>query len=92
GSTARPAFGAVLKARENGIPVDFLRLITLWPFPDREIKELGRRVDRIYVPELNLGQVSRVIEQYTDAEVISISKIGGVPHTIDEIYNEMKVE
>lgn len=89
GSTSRPGFGAVLKARENGIPVDFLRLITIWPFPRNQIKKLGEKVDRIYVPELNLGQISREIERFVDIDVISISKIGGVPHTVDEIYNEI---
>ncbi len=86
GSTARPSYGAVLKARKHNIPVDFLRLITLWPFPIKEVEELGDKVDRIIVPELNLGQISRVIERFVDVEVTPITKIGGVPYTVDEIY------
>ncbi|RLF41527.1 MAG: 2-oxoacid:acceptor oxidoreductase subunit alpha [Thermoplasmata archaeon] len=92
GATARLAFGAVLKARENGIPVDFLRLITIWPFPRDRIRKLGEKVDRIYVPELNLGQISREIERFVDIDVISLSKIGGVHHTVDEIYNAIRGE
>lgn len=86
GATSRPAQGAVLKMREENAKIDFLRLITLWPFPRKEIQELGRRIKKIFVPEMNLGQISREIERFVNCEVISIPKIGGIPHSIDEIH------
>ncbi|RLF53198.1 MAG: 2-oxoacid:acceptor oxidoreductase subunit alpha [Thermoplasmata archaeon] len=88
GATARPAFGAVLKMRNKKI--GFMRLITIWPFPKKQIMRLGEKVERIYVPELNLGQVSREIERFVNCEVVPISKIGGIPHTVDEIYHFIK--
>jgi 2-oxoglutarate ferredoxin oxidoreductase subunit alpha len=90
GASSRPALGAVSKLRDNGIKIGFLRLITIWPFPDKIIKELGTKVNKIFVPEMNLGQISREIERFVNCEVIPISKIGGVPHTINEIVSEVR--
>ncbi len=86
GATSRPAKGAVLRARSEGRKIDFLRLITIWPFPGDLIHRLGQRVKKIYIPEMNLGQISREIERFADCEVVPISKIGGISHSIDEIY------
>ena len=89
GATARPAKGAVKKARAQGRKVDYLRLVTLWPFPRDVIEGLGRRVKKIFVPEMNLGQISREIDRFADCEVVPIPKIGGVSHTIEEIYSQI---
>ncbi len=92
GATSRPAAGAVLKARSEGKKVGLLRLITIWPFPDRIVKELGTKAKKMFVPEMNLGQLNREIERFVNCEVIPISKIGGISHTIDEIYSAMVKE
>jgi 2-oxoglutarate ferredoxin oxidoreductase subunit alpha len=86
GASARPAFGAVQAARAADKRVDFLRLITIWPFARKQVAEFAKNLDIILVPEMNLGQLSREIERFVDCEVVSMSKIGGVPHTVDEIY------
>jgi hypothetical protein len=44
----------------------------------------------VFVPEMNLGQISREIERFVKCDVVSIPKIGGIAHTIDEIYSAMK--
>jgi len=85
GAASRPAMGAVQALREKGVRIGFLRLITVWPFPDEKVKELGARVQRIFVPEMNLGQISREIERFADCPVVPVSKIGGIPHSIREI-------
>jgi 2-oxoglutarate ferredoxin oxidoreductase subunit alpha len=85
GATARPARGAVLEARRRGCAVDFLRPITIWPFPEAAVKRLAERVETILVPEMNLGQIAREVERFTSGPVVPVSKIGGVAHTVDEI-------
>ncbi|MFQ5906835.1 MAG: 2-oxoacid:acceptor oxidoreductase subunit alpha, partial [bacterium] len=90
GVASRPSMGAVLEARNNGIKVGLLRLIMIWPFPRKAITALGKNVKRIFVPEMNLGQVSREIERFVDCDVIPISKIGGVSHRVSEIYSVVK--
>jgi 2-oxoglutarate ferredoxin oxidoreductase subunit alpha len=85
GATARPAKGAVLKARAEGHPVSFIRPVTIWPFPIDEIRGACEGVSRLVVPEMNLGQLAREVERFVDCEVVPLSKIGGVVHTSSEI-------
>ena len=86
GATARPARGAVLAAREAGRKVTFVRPITIWPFPSRQIREFCGGLDRLFVPEMNLGQMNREVERFVDCEVVPLPKIGGVIHSSGEIY------
>jgi len=85
GATARPAKGAVLRARAEGHRVGFVRPVTIWPFPIDEIQRACDGLQRLLVPEMNLGQLSREIERHVDCEVIPLPKIGGVIHTSREI-------
>jgi len=92
GSTARPAKGAVRMAIENGIKVDFIRPITIWPFPEREVREMASRVDKILVPEMNFeGQIAGLVRQTIEgaAKVVRLNKISGLPFYIKEIYNQI---
>ncbi len=77
GFTARSALYAVKQLRKAGHSVGFLRLKTLWPFPEEQIQRLGSRVDRIFVPEMNLGQIAGEIQRYTNKEVIPFSQTNG---------------
>ncbi|MHA1964362.1 MAG: 2-oxoacid:acceptor oxidoreductase subunit alpha [Candidatus Thorarchaeota archaeon] len=56
-----------------------LRLRALWPFPDNAIREFARSVDRLLVPELSLGQLSREVSRAVSGmvDVIPLNKIGG---------------
>ncbi|MEM2134245.1 MAG: 2-oxoacid:acceptor oxidoreductase subunit alpha [Candidatus Jordarchaeaceae archaeon] len=57
GSVSRVALEAVMEAEKEGIPVNYLRLITIWPFPYDEVHKIAGGVDYILVPELNAGQL-----------------------------------
>ena len=81
-----------MRARENGQKIGFLRLITIWPFPDSIIRTIGKQVRNIFVPEMNLGQMNREIERFVNCDVIPVSKIGGIVHTVDEIYDRIIAE
>ncbi|PNX52397.1 MAG: hypothetical protein BV458_09770, partial [Thermoplasmata archaeon M9B2D] len=52
---------------------------TLWPFPDDVVRKFGNQVEKILVPELNLGQLSReVLRVVKDSVVVvPLNKIGG---------------
>ena len=89
GATARPALGAVERAREQGHDVGFIRLINTWPFPGPALKEALADVDRVLVPEMNLGQLNREIERFVSCPVIPVSKIGGVVHSVGEIHQRV---
>ncbi len=90
GASSRPAYGALENLRKSGLKIGFLRLITLWPFADRIISETGKNMKKIFVPEMNLGQISREIERFVTCKVIPVSKIGGIPHTISEIETKIR--
>jgi 2-oxoglutarate ferredoxin oxidoreductase subunit alpha len=85
GATARPAKGAVAKARAAGHRVTFVRPITIWPFPIRPIQEACEGLDVVLVPEMSLGQLNRELERHVDARVVPVSKIGGEIHASGEI-------
>lgn len=92
GSVTRPAKGAIKKAKENGIDVELIRPITLWPFPEREIREVAQQVDKIIVVEMNLGQVALMVKASIEgkAKVIQLNKVCSRPITVDEIFNKIK--
>lgn len=89
GSTARSARRAVVNAREEGLKAGLLRLITLWPFPDREIETAARGVKKIVVPEMNLGQIAHEVEWATrrEKEIVRVNKINGESISPREIFN-----
>ncbi|HIP89692.1 MAG TPA: 2-oxoacid:acceptor oxidoreductase subunit alpha [Thermococcus paralvinellae] len=92
GVSARPSFGAVLRAREEGIKVGLFIPKTVHPFPGRRVKELARKVRAILVPEMNLGQLILEVQRYVNDDVIlkGVNKIGGVPLTVEEILREIR--
>ena len=63
GASARTARHAMKLARQKGLKVDLLTLLTIWPFPEKQVEALGERVERIIVPEMNLGQLAYEVER-----------------------------
>ena len=92
GCTARSARRAVKLARDNGVPVGLFRPISLWPFPEAQVRELAEQVDNFIVAELNLGQVSREIERLIRRPVKGVHHAGGAmipPEPINELIMEV---
>lgn len=57
GGTARTAYESVLNLRKKGLKIGFVRLITIWPFADKIVLEIAKKVRGILVAEMNFGQV-----------------------------------
>jgi 2-oxoglutarate ferredoxin oxidoreductase subunit alpha len=90
GAAARPAFQAVQKARKQGLKVAFLRLKTLWPFPESRLQKIFNKVKRVFVVEMNMGMmVHEVARTGCEAEVISIPKVAGEIHHSAEILDRI---
>jgi len=89
GITSRVAQRAIDMARDRGLKVGKLRLITAWPFPDRKIANLAERTKAFVVPELNLGQMSREVERAAGgkAKTYLVPHAGGSVHRPEEILN-----
>jgi len=75
GGTARTAYAAIDKAREQGIKVGMFRPITIWPFADEQIAKLATKVSTILVAEMNCGQlvgeVKRVVEGKVPVQLLA---------------------
>ncbi len=87
GFTARSALFAVEQLRGEGKKVGVPRLKTLWPFADELIKEISARVSKIFIPEMNMGQVAGEVRKYAACDVLSYGQVNGEiihPNTIME--------
>ena len=60
GSTWGAIDAAVERVRRRGLKVAWVHLVHLNPFP-ANLGEVLRRYPKIIVPELNLGQLSRLV-------------------------------
>jgi 2-oxoglutarate ferredoxin oxidoreductase subunit alpha len=79
GCTSRAIHEAVEKAEAKGVKTGYIRLKTIWPFPEKIVRKLAEKADKIIVPELNLGQICCEVERASRglAKVIPLNKIGG---------------
>ncbi len=92
GITSRAALNAVKMLRSRGKKVGYLRLITLWPFPEKVVRRLGKSVKKILVPEMNLGQMFHKVREAAGpgAEVTKLPKIGGIMHSPGDIVKALE--
>jgi len=92
GITSRIVARAVQLAREEGIKVGTLRLITVWPFAGKRIKELAGRVKAMVVPEINYGQMVLEVERNAAGQcpVISVPHCAGAVHDPNVILEAIK--
>ena len=79
GISARTSLWPIEQARKEGIRVGYLRLITVWPFPEDTIKKLAKKVGAFVVPEINMGQITLEVERCAagNAQVFGVHKPGG---------------
>ncbi len=82
GITSRIAERAISMAREKGVKVGGLRLITAWPFPERRIKELSAKIKGFVVPEINMGQMVLEVERLAagKCKTRAVTHPGGTVH------------
>jgi 2-oxoglutarate ferredoxin oxidoreductase subunit alpha len=79
GISARTSLYPIQKAREEGIRVGYLRLITVWPFPEEIIRSLAESVRAFIVPEINMGQIRQEVERCAGegTRVFGVNRPGG---------------
>jgi 2-oxoglutarate ferredoxin oxidoreductase subunit alpha len=84
GSTWGAIDGAMGRLRARGRRVAKAHLRHLNPFP-ANLGEVLARYPKVLVPEMNLGQLSRLLRAEYLADVRSITKVRGVPFTAGEL-------
>ena len=87
GITARVARMGIDLARKKGVKVGVIRLIVVWPFPERRIRELASKIKAFVVPEINYGQMVLEVERCAagQAPAILVSHGGGGVHDPGDI-------
>lgn len=92
GITSRATEEAVQTLRAAGVQVGWLDLKTLWPFPEKLIRQVTASVKYILVPELNLGQLVREVERAVagQAPVEHLGRVDGYLISPAEIYERVR--
>jgi 2-oxoglutarate ferredoxin oxidoreductase subunit alpha len=89
GSTLGSITGAVEMCHEHRIPVARCHLQQLWPLP-ASLKGILSRYERILIPEMNLGQLWRVVRSEYALQAYSFAKVQGRPFTTGELYRQIQ--
>lgn len=86
-------FGAIAAAVEalqaRGASVSHVHLRHLNPFPSN-LGEILKKFDKVLVPELNLGQLAKVIRSEYVIDAISFSKVQGKPFKVSELITKIE--
>ena len=92
GITSRVAIPAIERARKEGMKVGHLRLVVVWPFPEKRIRQLAGKVTGFVVPEINYGQMVYEVERCSAgmAPVKLVPHGGGTVHSPKDIYDAIR--
>ena len=91
GVTAGAARTAVERLRAEGVSVSNVVVQSLWPIPESALATVLEGVERIIVPEMNMGLYRREVERIAAGrEVIGVNRIDGGLITIDEIMEAVR--
>lgn len=94
GINARGVPEAVEQARQNGHKVGFVRLKTLWPFPDELMERIGKMgASKVIVSEMNYGMIIREVQRFQHLFTVSgITIPTTIPFSPTFIYEKLMEE
>jgi 2-oxoglutarate ferredoxin oxidoreductase subunit alpha len=87
GITARVARAGIDLARKKGVKVGVMRLVVVWPFPEKRIRELAGKVKAFVVPEINYGQMVLEVERCAAGKSAAVC----VPHGGGGVHNPQDI-
>ncbi|MDP6628197.1 MAG: pyruvate flavodoxin/ferredoxin oxidoreductase [Candidatus Marinimicrobia bacterium] len=89
GITVRSMEEAINRLRHQGEKVSSLTVYSLWPSPEKKIRENLKGVKRIIIPEMNHGQYRKEIERFVDRDidVIGVNRVDTILITPEEIMD-----
>jgi 2-oxoglutarate ferredoxin oxidoreductase subunit alpha len=91
GAPSRSVITAVKRARNEGLKAGFIKLETVWPFPEDMLIEAAKNAKRVVVVEMNLGQIFHEVQRVLrNHDVELLPKIGGEMHKPDEILEKIE--
>jgi 2-oxoglutarate ferredoxin oxidoreductase subunit alpha len=92
GIAARIVNGAVMRAREEGIKVGWIRPITLWPFPTEQISKAAEEFRLFLTIEMSTGQMVEDVKLAVagKAPVMFYGRTGGGVPTVDDVLDKIR--
>lgn len=92
GSSARISFNAVEMARAEGYKVGLLRPVTLFPFPEKQLETLSKRVKGFLTVEMSAGQMVEDVKLSVGKSipVEFYGRCGGMIPTPGEVFDAIK--
>ncbi len=94
GSVSMAARQAVTLARKKRFKAGLFQPVTLWPFPEKELKEVLDKADLVIVAELNQGQMIREVQRIASSrtKVVGLNRYDGELMTPEQIVQKIKEE
>jgi 2-oxoglutarate/2-oxoacid ferredoxin oxidoreductase subunit alpha len=89
GSTYGAIREAVQRCRDRGLSVSHAHLRYIHPFP-KNLGALLQRFERVLVPELNLGQLVKIVRSTFMVPAESLPKVQGQPFKIAELEDKIR--
>ena len=92
GSETRPCLAAARQARAKGVKAGVLKLTTVWPVPEKQIREAAEKAHTVLAVEMNIGKYAREIERVCcgRCRVKRVTKNRGLIHSTGEIYQALE--
>ncbi len=88
GSTWGAIASAVMRARKEGRKVAHAHITHLNPLP-KDLGDILCRYRKVIVPEMNMGQLCRILRSEFLVDAQPISKVEGVPFTAAELHRHI---
>jgi 2-oxoglutarate ferredoxin oxidoreductase subunit alpha len=86
GSTYGPIWAAIQVLRETGHNVAQAHLRYINPFP-KNLGDVLRSYKKVLVPEMNLGQLARMLRGEYLVDVVGFDQVRGMPFTTEQVVN-----
>lgn len=90
GSASLGVKEAINELRKSGVKVGLFRPITIWPSPEKKLKELGKKFNKILTIELNLGQYVKEIERIMKKDIKFFGKANGRAISPNEVIQQVR--
>jgi len=91
GSTYGAVHQAVKRVLADRLPVAHVHLRYLWPLPS-DLESLLGGFERVLIPEMNTGQLRRIVRSETLVDAKGLNKIAGQPFKITEVETAIREE
>lgn len=90
GGATRTVEAAMKEAREKGLKVGMFRPVTVWPFPEKAMAAVAKKVKKILVVENNAGQMLKEVQAVAGTTPVEfLGRCNGSVIDPDEVLSKL---